>query len=352
MNQSKNGMGNNRRACFGFGLLGLSVVALIVVFQPDYKARRKYERWIQNSDWWDPALSSFENASNRLAALEGVTPTMVRFCIEDLEEKEPLKDRIIAKLPDFLRRRLPEPRQFRPRKYAATRYLRDLGHPGSNAIPAVVACLSGSDINQSMFAAWTLGEIGSGQPQVIHALEGATNFTYLSVDIMAAFALWEQNSNRTDALAILNTGLRDKKKITDPSSMNVIFAIGELGSRGKLFGPALRACLTNSVSGREVDVWLRALAARALWQVERSPDGVDAYFELVTNMPSELAASGVDSAVGLQLERLREGQWRNLGKVPGFNSRAVKILDSLAGTATADELAELHKIESELKAAK
>jgi hypothetical protein len=246
---------------FGAVLIGC---LLFFWLRPAARIQRDYEQWVQGREWWDYSLTARANASNRMSALNQVIPDMVELCIEDLEEKEPLRDRVIARMPALIRGYLPLPRQFRPREYAAMWFLRDLGHSGSNAIPAVINCLPGSDINQSMFAAWTLGAIGAGEPEVARALEGATNFTHMAVHVMAGFSLWRLQPDRNDAAAIVDVGLREKTVATEAAAINTVHAIGELGRAGRRFAPALRHCLTNYISGGELDVHLRAVATMSL----------------------------------------------------------------------------------------
>jgi HEAT repeat protein len=239
-----------RRRSVVVAALGLAILAVLFVASRDQGKPARY--WVRQLVRNEPAARD---------ALRELGPAAVPALIEAVSERENAAIELLRpKLPNFVRRYLPNPVEIPVRRARATAVLYDLG---TNAAPAVSALIADVDVLDKYYLGYstlvhrTLLKIGeAGVPQLIEVLQGRNP----KAKAKAAEYLGLLGDKGGAAASTLGKALDD----SNPSvRKEAVIALWQIGPPARSALPQLKAALQRD------DDYFRLQVVHALWDVGR-----------------------------------------------------------------------------------
>lgn len=162
-----------------------------------------------------------------------------------------------ARLPDFLKSRIPAPVLARDVRMRAVIAFREMGPPAHAAVPALIERLSDRDGSIRLHSAIALGNIGPASGPAVPFLKPFLKERH-TVRVYVANALWKIHHEVEEVLPVLEAGVREEGA---PFRWAAAVFLGELGAAAWPAIPALELAATAG------DVETASCAIQALAQL-------------------------------------------------------------------------------------
>jgi hypothetical protein len=231
--------------------------------------------WTRGSGWMDPGLTLEQNSKKRQNALRQIGEPAVRELIADLKRGD---DRSATWMPPVLRRMFRQAASRTGTRHQATFLLGEMGVQAKAAIPELIKLLDHEDWMVRQDTVRAIGAIGDNTPAVRSRLKRLYSDPAAQVRQAAVVAVWRLDHTDTEAAALIDSMLLNTNRSKRVGVGTCYYDLSDVGLEAKRFGPACATGMTNVAS-----LTVKTLAARTLWRVTGSTEGVMYALGAITN---------------------------------------------------------------------